>query len=308
MNDFELFAQVVFALRFVDVLAYFFADRSCKSEHFVLFLQVARKQGKAFGDGRLFEQRLFGVVFQVCEMRAQIDEQFGVVHAFERRFEILASLHAVFDEFLGVFLRDAQICLFNLAFVVNAFGSFEHGDERVALHIKTEYAGAVKPRVINAQLIAGQARRLADPRHRAYGADVAAGGGIVLGTVLPREEHQVPVLFRLFHGGDRKPSADVEHARRVGEYDLRTHGYDGERRLFVDGLHFAVAPSYLEKFGFSSIISHQNRTFNRFFVKITWNRGFADDMPIFACLQKNFHLRAKKSCQRAGGYGIIRKL
>ncbi len=126
MNGFELFAQEIFLLRFVDILSHALRDFSLQTRNFQFVVQTLFEQFESGRNAVFFQQFLFYVVFQSQEVRTHVNICVVIGDARQCVFQFFGNftvrLHDVAHQILG----GTERRLFEIEIAVNGY-KFFHG-------------------------------------------------------------------------------------------------------------------------------------------------------------------------------------
>ena len=92
MNGFELFAEEVLLLRFIDVAAHVLRDLAFQTRDLQFRIQALLEEAQPLHEAALFQKFLFDDVFEPHLVRADVDVHVGIGDARERSVKVLGGL------------------------------------------------------------------------------------------------------------------------------------------------------------------------------------------------------------------------
>ena len=235
VNGLELFAEIVFLLRLVDVLPDVLGDLALEAGDLQLVVEAAFKELEPLNKAGLLQKLLLDLLADAHIVGAHVDVLVDVADGREPPVHFLRDLavrlHDVFDELL----RGAEVGLLQRGIAVDGGELIRDGVDIAALDAEIARTGAVERAGKHADAVAGQARHLTDARHRADGIEIALAGHLLLRVLLFGQKDEFIVEVGTLDRGKRDPPPRVERDGEIGKDDLRPHGDDGkdERSYFV---------------------------------------------------------------------------
>ena len=227
VDGFELFAQEIFLLVFIDAAAHRGADFAFELGDLQLVVEAAFEQFEALDHVHRFQKFLLDIVLDMQYGESRADVLVGVGDLFERSHPLFGKAYIARRNVAHHVLRGTQVRFFQHGVAVYRFQFGNIGVKAAVFLIDLLRPGAVQPPHADAQVIGwkfGDLRDFDDGTHLAH---VLRSDFILRGVALiAYKEGHIP-FGSLGYGGERYEPARVERVIRRGEYDLAAQGDKG---------------------------------------------------------------------------------